>query len=758
MKLQIGYFIIIILLLLSCSKHQNSNSIENENFAFTDFTGEKIEIENSIEYFYTQCIYWEYLEEGNPKFAVRINTTNNELPDDILTDNEGWIYHYLPGADQTIPLSSPLAERSIWTFDNSFEYTFESHVGELSHIISQIEVKYLLNEFESDPISTSFFNYREIGTVLSTVAGDIDGMTISTGTIFIMNEKISDIFVEGLYADHFMYRINIIAEADSTILEEGTWYNSIDCEDIREVEMTTATGNALTPNEDGELTQFEAYIVTRSGYEDIDNPAKMNFKVQEGLYPNTLIYNGIIQNYTDCSNDCYALGENHYVTYIDPALGGILPSKLIDNEICYATPTWIDSEGNYAMIGSDDFQYFIHVGYKGEFIGNYAGNKYLGIVIDETTGINYFSQIVFFDIRLDDQAFIHPELPADEYNIIDNNGLEWLRIPIENELSQNFILENLDYGEHTLTVRAVDMAMNGDQTPSEYTFNLHAPVSLNDREGILILDDSPNNGGSPDDLIDLFYLDIFANYSGNIEALDRQELVDYGFWNSVLHWGKDVFSPTDLQNYKLIVYHSDNPIEGNKLASEYDVLNLYLKNGGNILVSSAQNLYNANYSFIQTDFTFLQDYFGIELDENAINIFANDQGQSSYTQNTFFVSALPETTNGYLQQIDLEYPSFNPIVNVEIFNPCHGLGPVSYFNEDYLANDVTIMYRYGCASPSNEPGWPTQDDYDFLVQQPVALKRSVNDCNCYIFSFPLSYMQQDQVTALMNEILTELGM
>lgn len=758
MNFRVFVLSVILLLLISCSNHQNSNSVQNENFAFADFTGEKIDIENSIEYLYTQYVSWDFIDNGNPLYAIRITTTNDELPSNIFTDAEGWIYHYLPNADQTIPLSSNLAERTIWINDNSFEYTFESHFGELAHIISQVEVKYLLNEFESDPITAGFFNYREIGTVLSTVAGDIDGREISTGTIFTLHENITDIFVEGLYADHFMYRINIIAESDSTIIEEGDWHNSIDCEDIREVEMTVVIGNALVPNDDGELTQFEAYIVTRSGFEDIDNPARMNFKVTEGFYPNTLIYNGIEQNGAECSNDCFALGENHFVTYVEPYLGFVLPSKLINNEICYATPTWIDAEGNYAMIGSDDFQYFIHVGYKGEYQINNPNANYNGYVYDELTFMNYYTTIKFFDIRLDDQAFIHPDLPADEYNIIDNNGLEWLRVPIENELSQNFILENLDYSEHTITVRAVDLAMNVDQTPSEYTFYLQEPVPLYNREGILILDDDPNNNSSPDDLLDQFYLDIFANYSGNIDVLDRYD-IQCNIWNSNLHWGKDVFSPTDLQNFKLLVYHTDNPVEGNNLAEEYDVLNLYLKNGGNIIVSSAQNLSTKHISrFVIQGIPLLQNYFGIELDEDAILTFEKDNYSANYQHYTYFVNAIPETANGYSQQIDLEYPSFNPYVNIGIFNPCHGLGPVSYFNEDYLANDVTVMYRYGCAVPNGEPGWPTQDDYDFLIQQPVAIKRSANDCNCYIFSFPLSYMQLDQVTLLMDQILSEMGM
>jgi FlgD Ig-like domain len=417
------YAFIVIFLLISCTQKNPTTADNTSEVYFTDFSGEKIELENSSEYQYVQTISWEEELDGNPLFAYRFTTTNNEMPAGFFADENGWIYHYLPGADKSIPLGLSY-ERSIWTDLKTFEVIFESVMGELAHIISKVELKYLLDIEESDPISTSFFDDRIIGTRLSTTKGPVDGRTIGKGIAFTINEQLTDIFVEGLYADHFMYRLNIISESDSTLIQAGEWLNTLDCEDIRQVEMNSELGNALIPNEDGELTELEAYIVTRSGFEDSDNPAKMNFKVQDGFYPNTIIYNGLTQNNYQSSNNSFALGENHFVTYMDEALSEEPQHSFVNDEIHYATAPWIDKNGNYVMIGSDDFEYFLQCGYLGEYAGNNPANNYNGIVfassLDPQVERAFNDCSIFENGKISFNATNYGYLGSEE-----NFGLEW---------------------------------------------------------------------------------------------------------------------------------------------------------------------------------------------------------------------------------------------------------------------------------------------------------------------------------------------
>jgi hypothetical protein len=246
------YFMVFIigLLFISCTqKHPTQSNEPAETFFINLFEGVKTEIENSNEYTFTQTISWDLLEEGESLFAYRITTSNEELPAGIFTNENGWIYHYQPGADEKISLSSPTAGRTIWTTEKSFEIIFQSVMTELTQIIVDFEVKYLLDDLESDLIHKSFFDNREIGTCLTNSAGDCAGEIIGTGTTFLLNEEIFDIFVEGFYADHFMYRVNIVAESDSSMIQEGDWQNTINCSNIRIVELCPQNNNALIPNE-----------------------------------------------------------------------------------------------------------------------------------------------------------------------------------------------------------------------------------------------------------------------------------------------------------------------------------------------------------------------------------------------------------------------------------------------------------------------------------------------------------------------------
>ena len=754
----------IILLISGCSKNHPISYNGNTNDLITiSFTDEKfINENNSQEYTYTQGITWEALIEDEPLFAYRITTSDGELPENILTDSNGWVYQ-----------NETEEESTIWTDETELEISFNSINGVLKHIITKFEVKFLHDDQESEIVSASFFDFREIGTVLTTTGGDCNGHTTGTGLIFLISERILDIFVDGLYAGHFMYRLNIISEIDSTLISEGEWYNTINCEDIRRVELDGYTTPPLVPNEDGELTQFETYIVTRSGFTDENNPAIANFKVQEGFYPNTIIYNGLEQNGLDTGNDTWALGDNHFVTYVDPCLSTMPPYVVTEEGYHFATAFWIDRNGNYVLIGSEDLQIFLHLGWYGEYQNNNPNppNILRNVVFDELTGLNYYSGIKYFDMRLDGEPFEFASLPASDYNITDSNGIEWLRVPIEHEIAQNVILTGLSYGEHTFTARAVDLQLAVDETPAEFIFMVFEPIPSDEKEGIIILDDTPHSQySSPEELIDELYLEFLSDYNGLIECLDRNELQNT-VWIHQMHFGKDVFSPTDLQSYELIIYHSDSPTQDCKFAHEYDVINIYLNQGGNLVFSGGANLMK----FVQRDcrnfnFPLLEKYFGIPLfDTNAIDIVRFEEFtplEPPFLNLQFFIKALAE--NGFIENIDLQIPSFNPFVNYQpiLQDTVNALGPVALF-ENYESATEEI-FRFGCRQPEAGTSFPQWDDIDDEDHYPsenqfnlyngksVALKKITEKNKCYIFGFPLAYMDPDDVRAMLNQIIAEI--
>jgi len=744
---------LIGLIIFGCSKNNPTSYNEDTDYLIEiSLTDEKIINENnSLEYTYTQGVAWEALIEDEPLYAYRIITSNGELPESILTDTDGWIYQ-----------NDPQEENTIWTDKTELQMSFNSVNGVLEHIITIFEIKYLLDNQESEIISASFYDFREIGTIFTTTSGDCDGQTTGTGINFVIKEKIQDIFVDGLYADHFMYRLNIISEIDSTIISEGEWFNSLNCEDIRKVELRNYTIPSLVPNENGELTQFETYIVTRSGFVDEDNPAIANFKVQEGFYPGTIIYYG---EDNANANGIYALGAHHFASYLDDAISDILPSVQTLDGAHFATAFWYNSEENYIAIGSEDLNIYMRWGYYGEYEDNNPHKQRYEITLDDATGLPYYCEIVGYDIRLDGEPYYYPPIPATGENLqVDIDGTEWLRVSVNDEIGQetilsltsfNGLLESM-YGEHTFEVRAIDLQGAVDLTPHEFIFTIVPPILKEDKSGVLIIDDEAGSNDEIEVMIDSLYNYYVSDYTTEIGYINRETLVQ--FINSYalggLHHWKSIIAPSDIQQYKAIIYHCDSPTAEFSFWKEFESFKIYLLQGGNLILSSGSKLKYVHYQCSRNAFSIFEDYFGIPMsNEDAIG-----NVSTSFTENPFFIQAIAE---GSYNDIDLLLPSFNPAIT----NPyapilsVEGLGPVAYFNEGYNAE---VIYSYGCKPVGEDPPGcpyhiiPTQEEYDEFNGLPVALRYVTPNNACFIFGFPLAYMEPDQVKSMITQILNEL--
>ncbi|MCK4312193.1 MAG: hypothetical protein KAW88_05610 [Candidatus Cloacimonetes bacterium] len=789
---------VIILIIGACGRKGSTYLNKKPIIRITSYEGviEPTEIDSVNPVSFRQKIYWEASDEDGviDSYAFRVVDENlqplkdNEgntigTPGYEIVDEDGWVYHYKAGADETIPLEITEAKH-IWTNQVYAVINFPANEdGDSTDVTSVFEVKCRDNRWEECEITAKKYfhvNSEEPKCTVGSTKGDINGKTIGTGVIFSFNIIDEDQFV-GSIPDYFKFKLerkdlagNLIPESEGGYPDAiwSTEYESNVQEYLTTLDDFDGTRAALILNNivnsvPQDSTYLTAWAIDLAGI--VSEPKIISFIVKEGFYPSTLIYNGVRQQGVDCGNDTFVLGTNHFVTYIDEALGRLIPSVMTSEGPHYSTPFWYDKDENYIAISSNDLKVYMKWGYDGEYEGNSRQGKKVSKVLDEQTGQPYFTEITYFDLRLDGEAYCYAPLPASEYNIIDEDtGKEWLRVPMGHEISQETILTGLQAGTHRFEVRAVDLQYVGDETPTEFVFKIIEPIPAEEKEGILVIDDAlADVNNCPEEYVDSLYSkEFFADYNGRVDQLDRDELKNT-IWIEQLHFSKDVFSPTDLEPYKIVVYHFDSPTGGTpgtcNIPKEYDVLNLYLRGGGNLIISGGSNLkVDALRDFRIFGFPFLDRYFGIQgKEEESIKYFEKD-GTTPYSSVfwtvPYFIKATPD--NGFTGDVELQIPSFNTRVNwQEILQiPVESLGPVAFFDEALLINEPTVIYRLGCKPAGDGLLDPSQYEYDLYNGQPIGLRKETGESKCYIFGFPLAYMVPDQVRLLMNQIIEEIEM
>ncbi|MCD4820048.1 MAG: hypothetical protein K8S23_15295 [Candidatus Cloacimonetes bacterium] len=717
MKL-LSLIVLSLILLISCTKQNTNAPEESQLMQVTSFTGEKTTLENSSEYSYEQIIKWETNNEiTDPVFAIRITTTDNLLPGNLTADENGWLRQN---------------ENNVWTDQNEFSQIFQSEDGELQHIISDVEIKYFADNEESKIFPVNFFKYREIGTKITSYGGHIDDCIIGTGTMFYLYENIEDIFVDGLYAEYFMYRLNTINATTNEIISEGDWYSSLDMENIRILYLNSFTTPALLPNNEEEKTQLQAYVVTKSGFEDVDNPNAISFTVMDGFYPETLIY----------LRNSYMLGDHHYITYYEANSSDEAPLELVDGIIHYATPFWKDLEENYVLIGGSDVDLNFRWGWSGEYVNDNPSFKKNDLVYDENTGLNYHSFITFMDVRFDGEPLSIEEFPAIDENLVtDDDGTIWLRIPKEYDFSQKVLLTGLDYGTHTLEVRAVDAQLKADETPVSFEFVMHEPVPPEEREGILVVNDGVNGQFAPPDELESLYREYLSSYNGIVDVIVRNEIEPSG-----LHFCNERLSPTDLQNYELVIYSMDYPADYYYFEREFGVLKIYTDLSGNLILSGGKNIQKSFYYDYLVSYNFPQDFWNID----------NSSGQAAeylgtnWLDKPYFIGANSENEN--FPDIEVRLPVLDwqpPYIDLRA-----GFSLISFFKEEFISSE--IIYRMNCKPVGFDDFSPTQEEFDYYNEQPMAIKKDFGDHKCYLFGFPLAYMETEQVQEILTQIISEI--
>ncbi len=695
--------VLLSLYLFSCDRRDpfKPNLPEAARLSFTE---DKITLDTG-EFTYRQTIIVEEKKVEGLLFAYKLSTLKAEELPGFSYDAEGWLI---------------FAGQSIWTPNNQLSVEFTSHEGKIDDLISKVQVKIKHPDGEIEEFESPFKSSRLFG---SWIEAPSNGVEVSAGLEILMHESIGDIYVDGMYAHHFMYRLNIINEA-MELIQPGIWYNSINNPDIRKAILNLNTTPALIHNDPGTYTQFECYVVSRTGLIQAE-PVSVYFRVVGGNQPVALIYPQTIAG----------LGQYHYALYDESYL--YTYSLIPTNGVRQNRELWV-TDNNLEAINSPDFRLHLRWGYRGQYgIISSSGatictdNPFHGEVsyVLNPEGYHYGSRITAFWLRLDGVPFpVQSQFFASQV-VSSANGDAWLRVVNFNDNCRHCILPGLSNGQHVVELKVEDLQGVLSETVQK-NFTLVPYKSPQQRNGILIIDDDPDHPSySPEDEVDAFYTAVTPTAWGPVAQIDLP------------HTGYPaMISPVQMQNYKAVLMHSDNPIHAGHLYYQVDALDVYLGNQGNLLLSGTHSIASQLQDLGQINHDFLTTRLGISNPEETSYL------SPSLNQRTFFINAIGQQG---LNDIPLNLnTSFNPLVQAR-----QGLSAVTLFNPSL---NLEWLYAFGC-KPVDHPIYPpTQEQYDLYTSKYVAYKYQNSGSNVVIFGFPLSYMEQAPVATALNQIFNDI--
>lgn len=784
--------ILVLLALTACGVDGDYNDNKKPTISITSWEGveEAAALDTLESLVFQQRVYWNANDQDGTIAGIAyrildengdaIPTPGNSVIDDmgqvgsVVLDNGeellGWVVHYKPGANENIPLTNDLAKKTIWSQLQYATVNFPANEdGQPADIISSIEVVCIDNMGTvSDIARKSFKTTSSVPTcILSTSRGNPDGKQVGTGLFitFSMSTVPGDPYaVPG--ADYFEYKLGKYVydeDADSLdtpeLIEETGWFTT----DSNRVLLTKDTNPGLTADfnsTDPEAEQLTFTKITAHAYNFAgvkSNESEITFAVKEGFHPKTLIY----------SQKVYGLGDYHYKDYTDPSDLETYPYILKDGPIpvIYANKFFVDNNGRNAAVNSTNFKIYAKWGYSGQYgqpptsssgAPLFSDNPYdteLGRVRNEADDKDYFSEIVAYDLRFNDAPYDFYALSQDPDNIVTHeDGTQWLRVPKNSvwSISNGLELGNLDNGMHKLEVSAVDLQYEYDPTPAVYEFYLAEYVPKASRDSVLVLDASEFTESALDYMTaytDSVYTRVLGDYP-NTEFWERLPLQV----NSGLSAQKYGIAYPDLLNYKTIIYREESNSNTEKLVYDHDALKLFLNNGGNLIISAAKNLKGINNTLVNQGKNMFRNYFGIKYDANAIVALENT------AQTPFIIGADPtENANviGNLPVLDLHVAPYSYTLN--LFG---ALLDLSYFAEDYAnPEDTQTKIIYRSKSKPVQVGVPftpqTEEIFNQFNGLPLAIGKVTPENKCVATSFPVSFMEEEEIEQFFLEILND---
>ena len=615
--------------------------------AVIDTLVEKNDIQRSL---FQQKIFWSaYDVDGDVTgYAFRVKDKYNnplQLAGYEAVSDDGWVYHYRPGADQSVPLmnANGVVNHSIatiWTDQLSATVNFlaADANADSSNTPNIFELKCRDNRgLESEIERRAFLAYSEIPEVLVTTSkGNVQDRDTGTGLRFKFSIDDEDPFIPATpyFYKYRVYKVDQNTEepVDTSSTSFKTWYSTQYYDNINEINISGKEEDdrpTLTTDfsDEAQTVQVSSTCLEVVAYDlaGIESESKkVTFRVHNNYTPETLMY----------TQTTRALGQNHY-TYTQPE-NIVVPQTEGVGGTLYSMPLFMDKNDINSVLWSNNLKLYFSWGFRGEYeIEDDPTSNKIDKVVDanaDDTESSYYAEIIYFDIRMEteegEKLDMIPELRSSV--ITDSNGTNWIRIPKAHSSSQKFTLtdivpntRNAD-SYNVLYVRAVDNQYKVDETPVEYKFKTLELLPYEERKDLLLLTDvvEYNPNFLPHDGILERYTELLADYVETDTLGIIADYLDIENYGTETRTNIGIISPIDLCDYK-VLFISDEDLIGTVLMdTEYDALRIFSNIGGNFIMASgsghAENFYKAKFSLYPFYFS-----------EFGLNPFA-DQGFSEH--------------------------------------------------------------------------------------------------------------------------------
>lgn len=799
-----------LLVISACGYHGNEKVNIPPTIRITSYTGTDAP-QDTLAVPFQQTIYWAAEDvdgvvtgyayrvlnnDGNP-----ISTPGNSVVDFTGTyadefrsafaeagiDPNGWVLHYRRGANESIPLSSEEASRTIWservfTIVNfpANDGTLNGNVGNLANVPSRFQVIAIDNRGAISNLEEKFFytRSRQPELIVTSSRGqfiDNPDNPIGQGIKVMFNMRDGLVGVVPTRPWYFMYRVKRIATTpDSSVVYVSEWKDTKGAARINEVVITGDTDPYLesnfkaTPTSPEDLsnpktvTVIEAKVVDLAGV--VSQPVAHKFYVSDRYAPQSMFY----------PTHTYVLGEHHFTLVQDTNNGDVHPNINTTEGVRFASnftahPIF-DANGaietfEWRVVGNEQTRFWFRWGYRGEFEANNPNNKVVGIVRDSTgnTGVNYFSEISYFYIQLNGAPYEFGPLMAiqtPEYNPLYG---QYLKVPANHEIAQRISFNGLapnnpndpnDFYELKVTVE--DLQGKRDPSPAVFRFRVIAPKPVSERSGVLYI----NNNTADSDIVRNFYDDVIpARHKDNYTYIHRGTMSSRlgAFPRYNIRDGKHLFPASFLQDYKYVIYATDHINTIHNLEKDSDGVRLYMRNGGNVLLVSNFRLKEHHENdLLGAGNRFLINFFGFPTNPASVRRLI-DSNVSIQTRRFYFVGA-DHVSNSALN-INAELTNnpdniMNNWINEtrpnDIGQPRMGIPSVTFFDE----HNAEVIYTFRSKTTAQDYYSPQTDAERALYHgKPVVIRKANGQGSGYTIGFPLLFMQKNTVQAMLDNVL-----
>ena len=745
-----------------------------------------------------QEIFWRAWDvDGVVKsFAYRIGTWDSlsenwqyDRSYGVRVSEDGWILHLQPNGEYGI--WTPLKQR----FPKTAVYFTATDTSDYKKNFGKFEVKCKDNYGEESEIAARYFcSWSDIpGTSVQTSQGSIDSLRVGSAILFnftVLGDD--DPFGHGSEAAYFTYRFKYYRTTGTdtlrvaplgAVLDSTEWYSTEGYPKRDEVLLMAEyhDGNPfgkpiLKINEkfdDGtyEVTEIQVKAVDKAGIVDPEY-ARMIFFVRGYFHPDTAPFmaqwadlpyylGGPNTSELNILPHIYVISDYTWLNYL--CENEDVPKRVIEGENHYANQFYMSKDTTLTAIWSENIEIYMQWDYLGKFIIDIDKNRARTAVnrtyfydanLDQY--VQYYCDVEYMDIQLNGGT--HGLPPVGTVYIDDDTEEKWMRLPIYEE--QNCKLFGLSAGEeHIFRVRSVDFQGAVDPTPAELSFILNAPILADEKEGILIIDDTQNqNIFAVEDSVNQFYQNLVDHSTetkswlriedlGNIETLNRQIRVDPLAPN---------FAPSDIQQYKMILWYANDPksfysdVAKVHLIQHYDLLRYYMLSGGSLLFTGAYKICDPANPLTRN---FLNVYGGLA---DTLSALSQELDTNNWLwgmpniENSMFVAADGQDDFASLDPFNLNLQIYKLGLNwfpeYWINTPLGKIGNVTFLNVDNaepiftcVTDTMAIHQQFADATVGTKYTHET-------AEKPV-----------YLLGFPLYYMMPDDSKSFIDIIFDEVG-